>query len=724
MVSFHISMTLSFCIFLSLLCLNSEAAVVFLDFHCGSNTTTYTRNSTYQRNLNFLLSSLQSNTTRESGFYNLTVGRDPPDIVYGLFLCRGDVTQDICQECVSTASGEILRRCPNQKTALLYYDECTLRYSNRSFFSELETEPSLQLLNTGNVSQPDRFMELLANTTKEIAARAAADQSGKKFATEEANFTNFQTLYTLAQCTPDLSVSSCDTCLTTAISFLPSCCLGKQGGRVVFPSCNVRYELYPFYRITAQPPSPTPVRPSPPAPQSKSKGGRIETQNQKREKARASVFLLGNERSTMPWNKKTGKLPSGQEIAVKRLSGRSSQGAEEYKNEVWKHWNNGTPLELLDSSLRSSYSSNEVIRCIHIGLLCVQEDPAERPTMAAIVLMLNSYSVTLQAPQAPATFFIPRTDMASLHSYIIFMLLVILLSFSSEAAPTYSSYACDNSTTFTPNSTYQANIKTLLSSLSSNISSSKNGFYNTTAGQDPNLVYGTFLCRGDVSANLCQDCVASASNEIAQRCLTEKMGVIWYDECTVRYSDQNIFSIIREVPGMDNSSSASITDKESFDQLLASVMKILANRAAYEDQSGKKFAAGKANFTSSQTLYSLVQCTPDLTDALCFRCFQSAIATLPTCCDGKQGARVLLPSCNIRYEMFPFYQLNGTDSTVLVPSPPSTNSTKEKTKTSTKTIIAIAVPVVVSVVLFAAGFCLLTRNRKKYDAVEQENGKE
>ncbi|KAK6264892.1 hypothetical protein SCA6_020326 [Theobroma cacao] len=373
MVSFHISMTLSFCIFLSLLCLNSEAAVVFLDFHCGSNTTTYTRNSTYQRNLNFLLSSLQSNTTRESGFYNLTVGRDPPGIVYGLFLCRGDVTQDICQECVSTASGEILRRCPNQKTALLYYDECTLRYSNRSFFSELETEPSLQLLNTGNVSQPDRFMELLANTTKEIAARAAADQSGKKFATEEANFTNFQTLYTLAQCTPDLSVSSCDTCLTTAISFLPSCCLGKQGGRVVFPSCNVRYELYPFYRITAQPPSPTPVRPSPPAPQSKSKGEKNKVSStiiiaivvpvvasvvllaagfclltRKRKKYDAvEQENAANEISTVESLQfdfatieaatdkfSPGKLPSGQEIAVKRLSGRSSQGAEEYKNEV------------------------------------------------------------------------------------------------------------------------------------------------------------------------------------------------------------------------------------------------------------------------------------------------------------------------------------------------------------------------------------------------------
>ncbi|EOY28572.1 ATP binding protein, putative [Theobroma cacao] len=266
--------------------------------------------------------------------------------------------------------------------------------------------------------------------------------------------------------------------------------------------------------------------------------------------------------------------------------------------------------------------------------------------------------------------------MASLNTYLIFMLLFTLLSFSSEATPTYSAHYCDNSTSFTPNSTYQANIKTLLSSLSSNTRSSKNGFYNTTAGQDPNLVYGTFLCRGDVSANLCQHCVANAINEIAQRCRMEKTGVIWYDECTVQYSDQNIFSISRQVPGMDNSTSASITDKDRFNQLLVSVMKILENRAAYEDKSGKRFAAGEANFTSSQTLYSLVQCTPDLTNELCFRCLQSAIATLPMCCDGKQGGRVLLPSCNIRYEMFPFYNLNGTGSTVLVPSPSSPNSTK------------------------------------------------
>jgi hypothetical protein len=40
-------------------------------------------------------------------------------------------------------------------------------------------------------------------------------------------------------------------------------------------------------------------------------------------------------------------------------------------------------------------STTEIMRCIHIGLLCVQENVADRPTMASIVLMLSSYSMTL-----------------------------------------------------------------------------------------------------------------------------------------------------------------------------------------------------------------------------------------------------------------------------------------------------------------------------------------
>ena len=78
--------------------------------------------------------------------------------------------------------------------------------------------------------------------------------------------------------------------------------------------------------------------------------------------------------------------------------------------QAWKLWQDGRPLELLDPILGDSYARSEVIRCIQIGLLCVQEDPAERPTMATIVLMLNSYSVTLPLPNEPVFFLHSRTE--------------------------------------------------------------------------------------------------------------------------------------------------------------------------------------------------------------------------------------------------------------------------------------------------------------------------
>lgn len=41
------------------------------------------------------------------------------------------------------------------------------------------------------------------------------------------------------------------------------------------------------------------------------------------------------------------------------------------------------------------------MRCIHIGLLCLEEDVEDRPTMASVALMLNSHSLTLSIPSKP-----------------------------------------------------------------------------------------------------------------------------------------------------------------------------------------------------------------------------------------------------------------------------------------------------------------------------------
>ncbi|XP_065636331.1 putative cysteine-rich receptor-like protein kinase 9 [Quercus suber] len=268
MSSFNVSMLLLLILsLLSFLSLNSEAAPEYR-WHSCSNQTTFTRNSTYQSNLNRLLSSLSLNSTRESGFYNTTVGQTPGTTVYGLFFCRGDLTPNECQDCVSTATKDIVvLYCPVEKVAVIWYGECVLRYSNESFFSTMGEDLTFRLSNTQSITDPGRFTQLLGTSMDEIETRASnAPSSATKFATTEAKFSDLQTLYSLVQCDPLLSSSDCNRCLRTLIGYLPSCCAGKQGGNVLNPSCFIRYEIYPFYKLQAVPsPAPTPVPLAPPA---------------------------------------------------------------------------------------------------------------------------------------------------------------------------------------------------------------------------------------------------------------------------------------------------------------------------------------------------------------------------------------------------------------------------------------------------------------------------
>ncbi|XP_052114851.1 receptor-like serine/threonine-protein kinase SD1-8 isoform X1 [Arachis duranensis] len=68
---------------------------------------------------------------------------------------------------------------------------------------------------------------------------------------------------------------------------------------------------------------------------------------------------------------------------------------------AWKQWNEGNALELIDSSIDNSYSSSEVLRCVQVGLLCVQERAEDRPTMSSVVLMLSSETASMPQPKNP-----------------------------------------------------------------------------------------------------------------------------------------------------------------------------------------------------------------------------------------------------------------------------------------------------------------------------------
>ncbi|RZB53142.1 cysteine-rich receptor-like protein kinase 7 isoform X1 [Glycine soja] len=233
-------------IFFNFTTTKAQVSPIIMYPFCQDTTT----NTTYQANLKTLLSSLVSNAIFNR-FYNDTI----QNTVFGLFMCRGDVSHILCQQCVQNATNKLSSypQCSVSKQAVTYYDECMVRYSNASFFSTLTTEPSVREFNKAYISSNETIFTSLLSDTMNQTIQAATNPmtwGSNYYAARHANVSDIQTLYCVAQCTMDLSRQDCATCLANATTTLLLLYEEKQGGRVLYPSCNVRFELYPFYQET------------------------------------------------------------------------------------------------------------------------------------------------------------------------------------------------------------------------------------------------------------------------------------------------------------------------------------------------------------------------------------------------------------------------------------------------------------------------------------------
>ncbi|KAK7405114.1 hypothetical protein VNO78_06310 [Psophocarpus tetragonolobus] len=70
---------------------------------------------------------------------------------------------------------------------------------------------------------------------------------------------------------------------------------------------------------------------------------------------------------------------------------------------AWTQWKLNRALQIIDPNIEDSCIDSEILRCIHVGLLCVQQYPEDRPTMTSVVLMLES-EMELDVPMQPAVF--------------------------------------------------------------------------------------------------------------------------------------------------------------------------------------------------------------------------------------------------------------------------------------------------------------------------------
>ncbi|KAK9089535.1 hypothetical protein Scep_028617 [Stephania cephalantha] len=94
-------------------------------------------------------------------------------------------------------------------------------------------------------------------------------------------------------------------------------------------------------------------------------------------------------------------------LVLEIVSGKKNRGFYQSSSEhnllghAWRLWKEGKALELIDPAMADSCLEYEVLRCIQVGLLCVQERAEERPTMSTVVLMLSSESVAIAQPKQP-----------------------------------------------------------------------------------------------------------------------------------------------------------------------------------------------------------------------------------------------------------------------------------------------------------------------------------
>ncbi|XP_074296506.1 cysteine-rich receptor-like protein kinase 19 [Silene latifolia] len=224
-------------LFLSIFLLKStyaEDQVTYLESSCSENWQ-YDQGRVFENNLDLLLSNLTSKATTNK-FYNFTTG-EGTNKVYGLFLCNNVYINQVCQHCILIAKGEIQRRCPSSKEAIVWYTECMLRYANHNIFS-INDISRFYYVEMGPAKY-NQFNQDLTNTFISLSHQVTSGNFSTLSATTVVYVTKEISLCCYVDCTPDLSPSNCGKCLQTGIGRVQT--NGTLSGVLLQPSCRLMY---------------------------------------------------------------------------------------------------------------------------------------------------------------------------------------------------------------------------------------------------------------------------------------------------------------------------------------------------------------------------------------------------------------------------------------------------------------------------------------------------
>ncbi|KAK4735147.1 hypothetical protein R3W88_009408 [Solanum pinnatisectum] len=221
-----------------LVCIKPEE-ITYIASYCPNTTSDYAEGSKFQFNLNRLLYRLLYSNASNSIYANPSVG----DKVHGLYLCRGDVAPKDCQNCIDMASERIQRECPLKKQAIIWYDQCLVRYSDiPNFTSTFNVSSDYWIIyNSESFSWTTQVKGILDAMFDNLTPKVTNNLKYAKSFDEITPLSFSQKLYGMVQCIPDLSAEDCRACLKGARSVIPKSV--PRECRVVHESCHLSYQF-------------------------------------------------------------------------------------------------------------------------------------------------------------------------------------------------------------------------------------------------------------------------------------------------------------------------------------------------------------------------------------------------------------------------------------------------------------------------------------------------
>ncbi|KZV31389.1 cysteine-rich repeat secretory protein 12-like [Dorcoceras hygrometricum] len=228
--------------FVILLLSNSSNSSLESLTYMGCSQQRYTSGTPYESNVNSIFASLVNSATftNFNNFKMSVPGSTQNDVVYGLFQCRGDLTNSDCHQCVSEAVSRLGSLCRSASGGALQYEGCFIKYDSSPFLGVEDKSvvyskcgPSIAGY-TDVLARKDAVLSYLTGAGQYFRVGGSGEVQG------------------MTQCVQDLTTGECQDCLSEAIQRLKNECGGSAWGHMYLGKCYARFSESGYTSRSAQ----------------------------------------------------------------------------------------------------------------------------------------------------------------------------------------------------------------------------------------------------------------------------------------------------------------------------------------------------------------------------------------------------------------------------------------------------------------------------------------